>query len=146
MECSICLSDVPMEEEAFLLPICYHRFHKACILRWTEQQQQHPVRDKGEQQCLCPLCKRPYECIVYDCMDKAFKCVRMMVGVHGSPAWAAMQWGGATRRHCLKRDQLMPLYLSAKVSSCRPIRGSSSSSRDSAAAAFLPGWPAATDG
>lgn len=63
-----------MEEEAFLLPICYHRFHKACIMQWTEQQQQHPIRDKGEQQCLCPLCKRPYECIVYDCMDKAFKC------------------------------------------------------------------------
>ena len=84
MECSICLSDVPMEEEAFLLPICYHRFHKACIQRWTEQQQQHPVMDEGEQQCLCPLCKRPYECIVYDCMDKAFKYVH-----DGWSVWAA---------------------------------------------------------
>jgi hypothetical protein len=73
MECAICLNDVELAEEAYLLPTCYHRFHHACIMTWTQHQQQHPEAGQDAKRCLCPLCKRPYSVIIYDCVDRTFK-------------------------------------------------------------------------
>lgn len=82
MECAICLNDIPVHEEAFLLPSCYHAFHFTCITTWTQQQLRHPPMRQGSDgsyqpcgstQCLCPLCKRPYTTIVYECIDGTFK-------------------------------------------------------------------------
>ncbi|GAX82155.1 hypothetical protein CEUSTIGMA_g9583.t1 [Chlamydomonas eustigma] len=71
-ECPICLNEVSIEDESFLLPQCYHCFHYLCILRWTEAQQKHP--SPGYLQYLCPLCKRPYTTIIHSCVNKSFKC------------------------------------------------------------------------
>lgn len=80
-DCPICLGPIPLLEEAFLAQRslsggCFHRFHFQCILQWTEAQLAHPVpgMPAGASCCACPMCRRPYEVIIHECMDgRAFR-------------------------------------------------------------------------
>ncbi|KAF5837425.1 hypothetical protein DUNSADRAFT_4405 [Dunaliella salina] len=74
--CPICLSPVLLEEEAFLQP-CWHRFHFHCIQRWSEIQHRHSTTEIAVNSrsggLKCPMCRQPYEAIMFDCIDKAFR-------------------------------------------------------------------------
>ncbi|KAL6765074.1 hypothetical protein V8C86DRAFT_2460781 [Haematococcus lacustris] len=89
-DCSICLAVVVPQDEAFLLPSCFHRFHYKCICKWVDSEALHPGAAAGRLLHTCPLCRQPFTGIAYDCVDRAFRC--KWVG----PSGAGQQAVGAT--------------------------------------------------
>jgi hypothetical protein len=79
MDCPICLNHIELQNEAYLNP-CFHRFCFTCIKQWTESQKRHPTAAQygqanidGSTALACPMCKRPYTHIVYDCIGKSYR-------------------------------------------------------------------------
>lgn len=64
--CSICLEPLDEETESFV-ETCLHHFCFDCIVHWTQLQ-----LSSGKSPT-CPLCKRGYSAIIYDCHDVAFR-------------------------------------------------------------------------
>ncbi|KAH7615883.1 putative E3 ubiquitin-protein ligase Topors [Nannochloris sp. 'desiccata'] len=64
--CPICLTDISAADEAFIEP-CLHHFCFRCLQAWvrTQQNQASPVT--------CPVCKTPFNSIIYDCHDVAYR-------------------------------------------------------------------------
>lgn len=78
MDCPICLQHITLQNEAYLNP-CFHRFCFSCIQQWTESQQKHPAAGQAcdDREFACPMCKRPYTHILYDCIGKSYRCDRL---------------------------------------------------------------------
>ncbi|GLC68743.1 hypothetical protein PLESTF_000730400 [Pleodorina starrii] len=77
MDCPICYQSIPVEDEAYVAS-CYHRFCHRCINEWTSQQRRHPVTDssgraRNRTEYLCPMCKQPYDYILYDCVLNSYR-------------------------------------------------------------------------
>ncbi|MED6201028.1 hypothetical protein PIB30_091013 [Stylosanthes scabra] len=50
--CAVCLNQMKMEDEVRELMNCYHVFHKECIDRWLDH-------DDNNHNPTCPLCRAP---------------------------------------------------------------------------------------
>ncbi|KAF6256032.1 hypothetical protein COO60DRAFT_152412 [Scenedesmus sp. NREL 46B-D3] len=79
MDCPICLNHIELQNEAYLNP-CFHRFCFTCIQQWTDAQKLHPPAspfrlesNNGSMALACPMCKRPYTHIVYDCVGRSYR-------------------------------------------------------------------------
>lgn len=66
--CAICFGEIDPAEEAFIND-CFHHFDFDCIVQWIKNEQERGTKKLPS----CPMCRREFSSIIYDCHDISFK-------------------------------------------------------------------------
>eukprot|EP00882_Tetradesmus_deserticola_P016858 GHRQ01018032.1.p1 GENE.GHRQ01018032.1~~GHRQ01018032.1.p1 ORF type:complete len:200 (+),score=39.71 GHRQ01018032.1:311-910(+) len=127
MDCPICLSHIEVHNEAYLNP-CFHRFCFSCIQRWTESQKRHPPASPSGQESstghtplACPMCKRPYIHIVYDCIGTSYRLLAIS-GQQGSASGLALSAQQRRRRSLYMTGQQLVAEADGPAEAAQPGR------------------------